>query len=140
VYQDVEVFIPRARDLALSFEVTSHAHSSDSISQHELAHGSHLIHGLHAVISVVSFLRDLWTLTEVPALCYIEIMDVSNRHVACGIALGFAGRVAGKDDQETSCTSADGDSYRSPRAFMTHEVAEVQRHLHTCFHVVSGAL
>ena len=137
---DIGIFITKASELILSLQASSRSNPSDGICYYEVAHRLCLLHGLHAVVGVVSTLRGLWTATEVPFLSVMEIMDVSNRIAACEIALGIADPGTIEDDPNTSFKSADEALHRSPRTFIANVLAEVQRRLHTCFHVVSGAI
>jgi hypothetical protein len=121
VFNQTGIFITGATNLALWLPAANYTDTS----HHEL------VHGLDPVIGVVSALKSLWTVREVPALCYREVIDVSNRIVECGFALDIA---TVKDARDTSGRST------GPKIFTADEMAKAKRLSQTCFHVVSGAL
>ena len=107
---------------------------SNGTSCHEL------VHWPHAVLGVVSSFRDLYTATGVPALCYMENIDVSNRIVSCRIVLGIVHPWVDEDDQDASDKSSDEIPRRGPKISTTDELGKAKRLMHTCFHIISGAV
>jgi hypothetical protein len=75
VYDDASYFITKTTDLALSLQATSR---TDTLPIPNSTSYRELIHGLHAVLGIMSSFRDLYTAKEVPALCYMKNIDVSN--------------------------------------------------------------
>jgi hypothetical protein len=137
LYSDINGFITRGRNAALSLSTSSHTGASLSetdVPRREIAHA------FYAVTGVVSSLHDLWTLTDALSIDKIEISIVSNSLRSCSRVLDDIDATMKLDNERLPGKSPDRGQHRGPRTFTAEEKAEAKRVLYACFHTITEAV
>ena len=137
LYSDVNDFITRGRNAALSLSTNGHAGASLSetdVSLREIAYA------LYDVTGVVSSLHDLWTLTDASSIDKIEISILSNSLRSCSRVLDDIDATMKRDNERLPVNSSDRGQNRGPRTSTAEEKAEAKRVLYACFHAVTEAV
>jgi hypothetical protein len=134
---DIDVFVTRGRNAALSLYTSSDAGAPSTTSNEP---SREISHALYAVTGVVSSLRELWTSTEGPSFSKVEVNILSNSLRLCAPILEKIDTAVKLDNEKLPGESSDKGPHRISKAFAAGGVGETKHILHACFHTVTEAV